>query len=506
MKADEGEICVLGGGPAGSVIARSLAELGHDVLLIDRTARENGPRGESLAPSIVPILDSLRLRSAVDAAVFCREKQALVLWGSGDVAVKSFGASPSLLVERAMLDDRLRTAASRAAVRIVSPAKARAVRHLSGGEWLIPVATSDGPMVVKSRFLVDARGKRHRMCIDDGASRTVALSAPWTSGDQAFAETRIEAGNDEWFWGSPLPDGSYAAAIFLDSARVAGFHADGRREFYRDVLSRSKLLKDLMRGKMIGPVCVRDATPRVSKDPIGNDFIRVGEASVSIDPLSSQGIQTALLSAIQASAAVHTILTEGCDPGAARAFYRERQQAAAARSRLTAARLYRQHRVQSSFWMHRSLAADGAAVDVQPQAPITGASPSRPRVDQSLQSLQFDHSFQSDHPLQLDHALQIVDVPVLSGAFIRRAPALCHPRLEQPVAYFSGVALAPLVREADGASTADEILRRWTRRMPPEAAWNIMTWMCAVGILIPPSSARRPRTRLVADDAASFRA
>ena len=45
MKADEGEICVLGGGPAGSVIARSLAELGHDVLLVDRTARENGPRG-----------------------------------------------------------------------------------------------------------------------------------------------------------------------------------------------------------------------------------------------------------------------------------------------------------------------------------------------------------------------------------------------------------------------------------------------------------------------------
>ena len=63
MKAGvEGEICVLGGGPAGSVIARSLAELGHDVLLVDRTVGENVPRAESLAPSIAPILDSLRLR------------------------------------------------------------------------------------------------------------------------------------------------------------------------------------------------------------------------------------------------------------------------------------------------------------------------------------------------------------------------------------------------------------------------------------------------------------
>jgi flavin-dependent dehydrogenase len=471
MKAGvESEICVLGGGPAGSVIARSLAELGHDVLLVDRTSRVNGPRAESLAPSIVPILDSLGLCSAVDAAVFCREKQALVLWGPGEVEAKSFGASTSLLVERAMLDDRLRDAAAQAAVRVVSPAKARAARRLSGGEWLIPVATSDGPMVIKSRFLVDARGKRHRMCIDDGAPRTAALSAPWALGDRAFAETRIEAGTEEWFWGSPLPDGSYAATIFLDSARVAGFHTDSRREFYRDSISRSKLLEDLVRGQMVGPVCVRDATPRFCKDPIGNDFIRVGEACVAVDPLSSQGIQTALVSAIQASAAVHTILTAGCYPAAARAFYRERQEAAAARSRLSAARLYRQHPVQNAFWMQRSQAAVGVSGDEQPQVPTAAALPSRLRLDQSL---------------------RIIDVPVLSGAFIRRAPALCHPRLEHPVAYFSGVALAPLVREADGASTVDQILRRWTKRMPPEAAWSIMTWMCRVGILVPHSGARQ---------------
>ncbi len=467
----ESEICVLGGGPAGSVIARSVAELGHDVVLVDRTARAAGPRAESLAPSIVPILESLRLRSAVDAAVFRRENQALVLWGADEVQAKSFGTAPSLLVERAMLDQRLRDAAAQAGVRLVAPAKARVAARLAGEEWLIPVATCDGPTVIKSRFLVDARGKRHRMSIDDGAPRTVALSAPWALGDRAFAATRIEAGSDEWLWGSPLPGGCYAATIFFDAARVAGLRTDGRREFYRDSISRSKLLGDLLRGRMIGPVCVRDATPRLSRDPIGNDFIRVGEACVAIDPLSSQGIQTALLSAIQASAAVHTILTAGGDPDAACAFYRERQRATAARSRLSAARLYRQHTAQTAFWTQRALAAIGVSADEQ--APTATAPPSR---------------------LRLDRSLQIIDVPVLSGAFIRRAPALCHPRLEQPVAYFSGVALAPLVREAEGASTADQILQRWAKRVPPEAAWNIMTWMCGVGILVPHSGARQDRS------------
>jgi flavin-dependent dehydrogenase len=468
MKAGvEGQVCVLGGGPAGSVIARSLAELGHDVLLVERSARENGTRAESLAPSIVPIVDSLRLRSAVDAAVFCREKQALLLWESGDIQVKAFDVSPSLLVERAMLDHRLRDAASRAGARVLAPAKARAARRLSVGAWFIPVTTSDGPMLVKSRFLVDARGKRHRMCVEDGAPPTAAVSAPWALGDRSFAETRIEAGSEEWFWGSPLRDGSYAATIFLDSARVAGFRTDGRREFYREILSRSRLLEGLTRGQMVGPVCVRDATPRFCRDPIGNDFIRVGEACVAIDPLSSQGIQTALLSAIQASAAVHTILTAGCDPVAARVFYRERQEAAAARSRLSAARLYRQHPVRNAFWIERARA--GATGDGQPQAPTAAAPPPRLRPDQAV---------------QVGQSVRIFDVAVLSGAFIRYAPALSHPRLEHPVAYFSGIAVAPLLREADGAATADQILRLWTKSIPPEAAWNIMTWMWAVGILI----------------------
>ena len=45
------EICVIGAGPAGSVIARRLAQLGYDMVLVDRGRRENDPRAESLAPS-----------------------------------------------------------------------------------------------------------------------------------------------------------------------------------------------------------------------------------------------------------------------------------------------------------------------------------------------------------------------------------------------------------------------------------------------------------------------
>jgi hypothetical protein len=145
-------------------------------------------------------------------------------------------------------------------------------------------------------------------------------------------------------------------------------------------------------------------------------------------------------------------------------FYRERQATAVARANVAAARHYQAATVQHSFWMRRSFAACSAPADERRQAQTTDIPPSRLRVVQGL---------------------KVTKVPVLSGAFIRRAPALCHPKLKRPVAYFGGILLAPLLHEVAGASTADQILERWTKRISTEAALNIMTWMWSVGILVP---------------------
>jgi hypothetical protein len=294
----------------------------------------------------------------------------------------------------------------------------------------------------------------------------VAISAHWIRDAQCFAETRIEAGRDEWYWGNPLPDNSYAATIFLDSTRVAGLTRDARKELYRSLLMKSKLLKDLTRQQMIRPVSVRDATCSLSKEMIGNDFVRVGDAAVSIDPLSSQGIQAALLSAIQGGAAIHTLLAEGHDSLPAIEFYRKSRQRAAKLAAQNAARFYRTgtNRKGGSFWLSRS------SLDDDMPSPVRG---------------------ESQNPIGLlvraglSPALRIVEVPILSGSFITRAPALSHPALDYPVAFLGGAALVPLIKDATGASTAGQILHRWTRRVSPEAALGILKWMFAIGILVP---------------------
>jgi flavin-dependent dehydrogenase len=457
------EICVLGGGPAGSVIARRLAQLGYDTALVDRDRQVKEPRAESLAPSIFPMVDSLGLRDQVAAATFCRERHALLLWVGQAVEVKRFDAEPSLLLERTQLDQLLRAAAASAGARLLTPAAARSPSRLASGVWLVPVDTPKGLISVRARFLVDGRGRARQGDNPQRGLCTTAISAVWDIGDLRLGETRIEAASDCWFWGSPFPGRRYAATIFVDPARLSGLGSANRERLYRALLARGQLFDDLLNGKIVSPTRVRDVTSSISRELIGPDFIRVGETAVAIDPLASQGIQGAIVSALQGAAAVHTILS-GHDPAPALEFYQQRQLQAAAKARRHAAHFYalRAATEPTTFWKSRSLLERERPFETRSWSRRPNGLPDRLRPSSEL---------------------RMIEVPVLAGVLIKRAPALSHPALEQPVAYFRGIELGPLIVEASTVSSTEHLVDRWSLQMAPSTAREIATWMYAVGIL-----------------------
>jgi flavin-dependent dehydrogenase len=460
MRRSKFEICVIGGGPAGSIIGRQLAQLGHKTVIIDRLQPIQWHRLESFAPPVLSILDSLGLSDAITTATVQRERRALVRWESDSNQPKLL-EPPAFLIERSRFDQRLRQLAAKAGASVLSPARARTPERKPSGGWEISATTSEGAVTVGADYLVDARGKRRSTTIHQEGPPTIALSTVWNIPDDSFGETRIEAAENEWLWGCPLHAGQYLATIFLDPTRIAGLRETERVALVRKILSSSGLLGDLLHGEMVTPIFVRDATSRIVKDLIGDDFIRTGEAAFSIDPLSSQGVQRVILSAIQGGAAVHTI-RNGHDCVAAMAFYRDRQQSAVQQSDLNATRYYKGSRYQTQFWIDRSGSIESAPPLIEPRHITAGFLPSRVR---------------------LSDVVQIVQVPVLSGSLIKRTPALSHPRLKQPIAYLNGIALAPLAAELVDGLAMEQLLARWTERMPSRIAWNIFRWMCACGIL-----------------------
>ncbi len=56
---------------------------------------------------------------------------------------------------------------------------------------------------------------------------------------------------------------------------------------------------------LVGPVLACDATTFCATDPIGETFVRVGEACFSLDPLSFTGVEKAMQTGLIAATAAH---------------------------------------------------------------------------------------------------------------------------------------------------------------------------------------------------------
>ena len=95
MKVVETEVSVIGAGPAGSTVARLLAELGHTVLLVEQSQFPRRRIGESFPPSILRVFDALGLRAAIERAGFLRPTGTIVDWSSDGTGIKPMARSPS---------------------------------------------------------------------------------------------------------------------------------------------------------------------------------------------------------------------------------------------------------------------------------------------------------------------------------------------------------------------------------------------------------------------------
>lgn len=460
------EIGVIGGGPAGAASARRLALLGHRVCLVERHAFPRAHIGESLPPSILPVLESLGLRPRVEQAGFLRPGAAVVRW-AGATTTRAYPAdAPGFQVDRGRFDALLLDAARAAGVRVLQPVRARRPRP-SGDGWIVPLQGAVPYPAVRCRFLVDAAGKHANLprCRRRYTPLTVALYGYWRTPNLTGTETRVEAGDEAWYWGAPLPDGSVNAAVFLDGSQCAGLDTARRQSRYLSLLAASELLKGCLHGRLLGPVRVCDAACYLDADPIDSASVKVGEAGFSIDPLSSQGVQSALVSALQASIAVHTLLTCPEHGRLAMAFYRDRQQEAVAQHRQFSTGFYaaRDHYRPSPFWSARG--AGNVVVPTQPPIPTAGLTRSR--------------------CLRLAAAARIVPVPVIENDRVVPGLALAHPGLERPVAFLANVALVPLLQQTPWGHTAAEIVGHWSHHGPPQRGLDILRWLWARGVVVP---------------------
>jgi 2-polyprenyl-6-methoxyphenol hydroxylase-like FAD-dependent oxidoreductase len=449
------DVCVVGGGPAGATTAAGLAKHGYRVVLIDRAA----------PPSRLECL-SRDARMLLDTGGIC-DRQTLELLPCPGIRVRWSNPQPeervheaTVLIRRGGLDRMLVVAARRSGAIVLSPARA-GVSARSGSGWKLVAVSDAGCRQIVARFVVDAGGRRSGFA---GRRRrlsplTVALSAPCVDLACARAEMRVEATERGWCWGAFAPGGAAEVSAFLDTRVCAGLDAAGRRTTYRTALAACGLFAAVRPTSAKVAVC--DASSYVDEDPVSENSIKVGDAALAQDPLSSQGVQAALRSGFQATAVVHTMLSGG-DAAAAIAFYRGAIAGAASHHQLIAQEYYSacDRWPEAVFWRARR---------------TTVPAPESPPV------------LTGDLRLVLSPDARLVPVPTLAEAVISYRLALLHPQLPRPVAFVGGVVLADLLLHLSAGRSASQILADWRPRLPRERGIVVLNWLVRIGVLVPTS-------------------
>jgi flavin-dependent dehydrogenase len=326
------EIAVIGGGPAGAVAAMTLARSGVTVALLDAGASRHPSVGETLPPAVRSVFDRLGLRATVTAEGYLPSVGSWSAWGGAepfgrDFLFNRFGHGWHL--DRRRFDALLREAARSAGARLSIGASVIASVPLADGGFRICLA--DGGEIT-ARIVLDASGRgagfaRQRGIRRQAVDRMVALVGYVVRRADAEVEpaaTLIEATAEGWWYTAPLPQDRLAAVFMTDTdvARSCGISA----ESWLDRLAAAPHTgaRALRYGTgLAGPPVMVPATSSRLERFGGTDWLAIGDAAATQDPLSSEGILVAMETGLDGARAAAQALNGDRDALAAAEARRE---------------------------------------------------------------------------------------------------------------------------------------------------------------------------------------
>ncbi|MDP4899248.1 MAG: NAD(P)/FAD-dependent oxidoreductase, partial [Akkermansiaceae bacterium] len=303
-------VVIVGAGPAGCTLACLLAQRGLRVIVFDDDRRPELLVGESLVPSVIPVLRRLGIEDRVrefsvfkPGASFFHGGGARLHFSFRDRGKKAPGYAYN--VPRPQFDKLLRERAIELGAEFVnsraSLVKAEGEREIQ----LTPESLAMAGLTEHPDWLIDGTGRARLFAKILGlpAKQGPRKDAAYFAHFEDFEHDEVDPGQviisvleRGWSWRIPLQDRlSVGVVIDKDAAKELGNTPEERLE---NLISREPLLREKGRNaRRVSDVMTYTNYQLISEQGHGKGWIMLGDAFGFVDPMLSPGLFMALESA-----------------------------------------------------------------------------------------------------------------------------------------------------------------------------------------------------------------
>lgn len=334
MKSKVYDVCVVGGGPAGSTAATLIAMSGYRVLLIEKESLPIYKIGESLLPATVHgVCPLLGVSDDLLRANFVKKNGGTFRWGKAKepwtfaFAESSKYPGPTSFayqVERIKFDTILLDNAKKKGVEVCEQTQAEDVIVQDGRVVGVNVRERSGAEIrISCKFVVDACGHTSRLSKQAGVRkysdrfRNVAVFGYFLDGGRLPAPN---AGNifsvafpKGWCWYIPLSPILTSVGAVIDREFASVFHR-GPRKAFESLISECSEISRLLTGSRpceqppYDQIRIRQEYSYCHSQFWCPGLVIVGDAACFIDPVFSSGVHLATYSALLAARSINTRL------------------------------------------------------------------------------------------------------------------------------------------------------------------------------------------------------
>ncbi|MBX3745788.1 MAG: hypothetical protein KF833_10820 [Verrucomicrobiae bacterium] len=321
---------VVGAGIAGCAAAISLAHQQIPTTLVAAPPPPHPPIGETLPAAARPLLRDLGAWTAFARAPHRPAPGTVSVWASADpVAIDALHDrnGPGWQLDRRRFEADLLETALAAGVTLLPATLVRHVSRRPDLTWELHTDRTPSTLPLPrlpARLLVDATGRRATPARALGARRHTddrlvcaylrvppPPDAPRPEAASLDARTWVESVPDGWWYTALPPDGHRVVAFLTDADLIAPPDSPPdsppvTQAFFEKLEATQhlrRLVPPLREPSLAVPRLTSAATARLSAFH-GNDWIAVGDAALSFDPLSSQGMLTALYTGLRGGQAL----------------------------------------------------------------------------------------------------------------------------------------------------------------------------------------------------------